>query len=64
MQGRNFNKFLGWGVRGCPAKTFRMWRFLFSNSSSLLVLDPVSCPAEIHCTAVFALRNGKFSRLG
>jgi len=29
-----------------------------------MVLGPVSCPAKIHCTAVFALRNGKFSRLG
>ena len=28
-----------------------------------MVLDPVSCLAEIHCTTVFALRNGKFSRL-
>ena len=29
-----------------------------------MVLGPVSCPAKIHCTAVFALRNGRFSRLG
>ena len=29
-----------------------------------MVLSPVSCPARIHCTAVFALRNGKFSSLG
>ena len=29
-----------------------------------MVLDPVSCPEEIQCTADFALRNGKFSRLG
>ena len=24
----------------------------------------VGCPAEMHCTTVFALRNGQFSRLG
>ena len=29
-----------------------------------MVLGPVSCPAEIHCTTVFVLRNGKFSKLG
>ena len=32
-----------------------------------MVLDPpgpVSCPANIHFTAVFALRNGKFSNVG
>lgn len=29
-----------------------------------MVLDPVSCPAKILCTAVSALRNSKFSRLG
>ena len=27
-------------------------------------LGPVSCPAEMHCTIVFGMRNGKFSRLG
>ena len=27
-------------------------------------LGPASCPAKVHCTAVYALRNGKFSRLG
>ena len=26
-------------------------------------LDPVSCPTETHCTVVFALWNGKFSKL-
>ena len=36
----------------------------YSNSRSPKVLGPVSCPAEIHCTTFFALRNGKFSRLG
>ena len=29
-----------------------------------LALGPVSAPAKIHCTAVFTLRKGKFSRLG
>ena len=28
-----------------------------------MVLGLVSCPAKIHFTAVFALQNGKFSRL-
>ena len=29
-----------------------------------MVLRPVSCPAKIHCTTVFAVRNGKISRMG
>ena len=29
-----------------------------------MVLGPVSYPAEVHCTTVSALQNGKFSRLG
>ena len=30
----------------------------------LMVLSQVICPAQIHCTAVFALRSGKLPRLG
>ena len=64
-QGRNFNKFFGWwGVRGFPANIFCPCHFLFSNSSSPMVLGPVSCPADVHCTTIFPLRNGKFSRFG
>ena len=29
-----------------------------------MVLGPVSCPAKIHHAAIFALRNGKLSRMG
>ena len=29
-----------------------------------MVLSPVSCPAKVHCTPIFALQNGKFSSLG
>ena len=29
-----------------------------------MVLGPASCPAEVYGTAVSALGNGKFSRLG
>ena len=29
-----------------------------------MVLGSISCAEKIHCTAVFALRNGKFSMLG
>ena len=29
-----------------------------------MVLGPVSCPAKIHFIAIFALKNGQFSRLG
>ena len=29
--------------------------------AQLLSLVPVSCPARIHCTTVFALRNGIFT---
>ena len=37
---------------------------LLSNSSLGTVLGSVNCPAEAHSTTSFALRNGKFSRLG
>ena len=29
-----------------------------------MVLGPVSSTAKLHCTVVFALHNGKFSKLG
>ena len=65
-QGRNLNKLLG-DARGCPANIFcLLWPFYFcfSNISSPMVLSPVSCPAEVHCTTIFALRSGKFLRWG
>ena len=38
---------------------------VFSSSISLaMVLGPVSCPAEVHCTTVFALQNSKLLRWG
>ena len=64
-QGHNFNKFSG-GVKGCPANIFvcDVFYLFFSNSCSPRVLSPVSCPAEVCCTTIFAVRNGKFSRVG
>ena len=29
-----------------------------------MALGQVSCPAEVDCTTILALRNDKFSRLG
>ena len=53
------------GVRGCPSNMFCPWLFsFFSDSSSPMVLGPVSCPTQVHYTAVFALRNGKFLKVG
>ena len=54
IQGRNFNKFFG--VSKVALRTFLSVTFFF--------LGPVSSPAEVHCTTVFALRSGKFSMLG
>ena len=45
-----------------PREHFVSVTFL-SNSSSLMVLYPVSSPAEVHRTTVFTMRDGKFSRL-
>ena len=36
----------------------------FSKSSWPMVMVPVNSTVEIHCTTVFALRNGKLSRWG
>ena len=55
-----------WGggvIRPCLANIFCKWLFC-SYSSSPMVLGPVNFPAEVHNTTVFALRNGKCSRLG
>ena len=69
MKGRNFTKF--WGRQRFPYENFVSVNFVsegsspfFSHSSSAMVLGPVSYPAETQYTTVFALRNGKFSRLG
>ena len=52
IQRRTLTKF--WGVPGVSLGIILV----------PMVLGPVSCPAEIQCTTVFALRSGKFSRLG
>ena len=52
-----------WGVAEVAQRIFLSDAF-FSNSSSPMVLCPVNCPPEVHCTTVFALLNGRFSRLG
>ena len=36
----------------------------YGNSSSPVALHSARCTAEAHSTTVFALRNGKLSRLG
>ena len=38
--------------------------FCFVTAVDQIVLDPVSCLTKMHYAAIFALRNGKFSRLG
>ena len=61
MQGSIFNIFLGVS-QTYPAKFF--YDLFFSVTVvDQMVLGAVGCPARIHCTAVFTLRNGKFSRL-
>ena len=47
----------------CLAKISSVTVFLVTVDGQMVV-DPVSCPAKIHCKAIFALRNGKFSKLG
>ena len=42
----------------------RLCPFPFSDNRSRMVLGPVTFPAEVHVATVFALRNGKFSKLG
>ena len=55
-------KFLGVSD-GLPCKIFICDFFLVAVVNQL-VLGPGSCIERIHCTAVFALRNGKFSMWG
>ena len=63
-QGGNFNIYLG-GFRGLPSEHFvRDLDFLVATVVDQIVFCPMSCPAKIHCTGAFALRNGKSSRLG
>ena len=50
VQARHFSIFLG-GVRD---KNFSA-TFVQIGFVDQMVLGPVSCPAKIHCTAVFAL---------
>ena len=38
--------------------------FVLVTAVDPMVLGLVRCPAKVHFTAVFALRNGKFSGLG
>ena len=38
--------------------------FLFSSSSSPMVLCPVDCAAEVHFPTIFVLRNGKLFEVG
>ena len=40
---------------------FSATSFLCSSSGLEMVLGSVDCPTAIRCTAVFALRKGKFS---
>jgi len=58
---RNFNVF--GGSEECPTKIFFDLVFLVTVVDQM-VLGPLTYPAKIHCTAVFALWNGKFLRLG
>ena len=51
-----------WVVRGCPGNIFSLRPSVLSNSGLAMALGPVNCPAEVRCTTVSALRNGKFLR--
>ena len=46
-----------------PSKVLSV-KFVLVIVVDQMVLGPVNCPARIHCTAVFAQRNCKLSRLG
>ena len=72
-----YETFLSWFLVSVPKTrdipSIYFWRmsevllcaiFLVVLVVDQMALGPVSCPARIHCTAVFALRNGKFSSLG
>ena len=54
-----------WRSSEVPCEKFLPVTFLlFGNSSRPMVLGPVSCPAEMHCTTDFVLRNGKTFKVG
>ena len=72
LKGGNFNLFLG----GVGSFALRKWdynqgvghsvfsvTFLFMTAVGQIVLGPEIFGAKLPCTAVFALRNDKFSRL-
>ena len=61
LQGSIFNIFWGEVPEICPAKNFRDL-FLVAVVDQM-ILGSVSCLAKKHCNAVFALRNGEFSKL-
>ena len=57
------------GVRGvsvvCPSKILSVkYIFFFVTVVHQMVLDAVSCPAEVHGTPVFVLRNDNFQGWG
>ena len=60
-QGRIFNAFLG--VSEVAMQKCFVCDLFSSYNGSPMFLCPVSCPAEVYCTTVFVLRDGKFSRL-
>ena len=56
--------YLGGASKVCPMNFFCDFFVFIVIVVDQMVLGPVSWSAKLHCTAVFALRNGKFSRLG
>ena len=52
------------GVKGLPCKNFSVTCFFLVSVVNQIVLVTVRCPAKAHCTAAFALQNGKFQGLG
>ena len=68
MLGHNFILLTLYICGGGGCQKFAMRKFclrplIFVIIVDSMVLDLVNCLAIIHCTTIFALRNGKFSRL-
>jgi len=53
---------------GGSCQRFAMWKFclwfFLVTVVDQMVLGPLNFPAKVHCTTIFALRSGMFSRLG
>ena len=53
----------GGGYQRVALRKFSL-TYIFVTVVDQMILDPVSCPAKIHCTVVFTLRNRNFFTVG